>query len=54
MVLAFGMSRPFSTIVVESSTSYLCATKSSIVFSSALFAHLAVADDHARLGHELA
>ena len=35
MVLALGMSRPFSTIVVDSSTSYLCATKSSIVRSSA-------------------
>ena len=34
IVLAFGMSSPFSTMVVASSTSYLCATKSTITRSS--------------------
>ena len=52
IVLAFGMSMPFSTIVVDSSTSDLCAMKSSIAFSSDVLAHLSVADDDARLGHE--
>ena len=52
IVLAFGMSRPFSTMVVASRTSNLRATKSSIARSSCVLVHLAVADDHARLGHE--
>ena len=34
IVLALGMSSPFSTMVVATSTSCLCAMKSSIVFSS--------------------
>ena len=52
IVLAFGMSRPFSTIVVASRTSNLRATKSSIARSSAVLVHLAVADDDARFGDQ--
>ena len=52
IVLAFGMSRPFSMIVVASSTSYLCATKSTITRSSSSSPICPWPTAIARLGHE--
>ena len=54
MVLHSGMSRPFSMMVVATRMSDSWRMKASITRSSSLFAHLAVADDDARLGHHLA
>jgi hypothetical protein len=50
MVLASGMSRPFSMMVVATRTSYSWCMKASMTRSSSAFAHLAVADDDARCG----
>jgi hypothetical protein len=44
IVFALAMSRPFSMIVVASSTSYLCATKSDHHLFEQVLAHLPVAD----------
>ena len=44
MVFALGISRPFSTMVVATSTSYLCAMKSDHHPLELVFAHLAVSD----------
>ena len=52
IVFAFGMSRPFSTIVVASSTSNFLRDEVEHRPLERLLAHLAVADDDARLGHQ--
>ena len=52
IVFAFGMSRPFSTIVVASSTSNLRADEVEHRALERVLAHLPVADDDARFGHE--
>ena len=54
MVLALRMSRPLSTMLVDSSTSNLPSTKSCMVFSIGVGAELAVRHGHADLGHQLA
>ena len=51
MVLASGISRPFSTMVVQTNTSYSCRMKPSSTRLQFRFAHLPVADaDAARCG----
>ena len=50
IVLAFGMSRPDSMIVVQTRTSASPPAKASITFSSCALGHLAVADDDPRAG----
>ncbi len=54
MVLARGMSRPFSTMVVETSTSASSRMNLQHHRFEFLFAHLAVADDYAGFGDQLA
>ena len=53
MVLARGMSRPFSTMVVATRTSASSRMNLSMTRFEFFFAHLAVADDDAGLGDEL-
>ena len=52
IVLAFGMSRPFSMIVVASSTSNLLRDEVEHRLLELVLPHLAVADDDPRLGHQ--
>ena len=52
IVLAFGMSRPFSTMVVASRTSNLCADEVEHGPLERVLAHLPVPDDDPRLRHE--
>ena len=52
MVLAFGMSRPFSTIVVASRTSNLLRDEIEHRALERLLVHLPVPDDDARFRHE--
>ena len=54
MVLALRMSSPLSTMLVDSSTSYLPSTNSFMVFSSAVGAQPAMRHGHADLRHQLA
>ncbi len=54
IVLALEMSRPDSTIVVQTRTSKRFSQKSTITCSSCVLAHLAVRDRDPRLGHQLA
>ena len=53
-VLTVGMSRPLSTIVVHTSTSYSRSQNSLHDAFEPAFVHLPVRDRDARLGHELA
>ena len=52
MVLAFGMSRPFSTMVVASRTSNLLRDEIEHRPLERLLVHLPVADDDARFRHQ--
>ena len=52
-VLALGMSRPDSTIVVETSTSYLLLPEADHDLLERVLAHLPVRDRDPRLGHQL-
>ena len=52
IVFAFGMSRPFSTIVVASSTSNLLRDEVEHRALERVLVHLPVADDDARFGHQ--
>ena len=52
IVLAFGMSSPLSTIVVQTSTSVLPATKPNMASSSWCSGHLPMGNAEARLGDD--